>query len=193
MCTCSWGRTTHIAPNTRLSFSHFAFLIFLNHSQIHTKIRVQAAYFVQYLLTLVQSTNDCFTTIVKCSRDNAQQQIVSTKQNRCAPKKIIAFISSILSERKETTEGWRLAICIPHHTVFVSELTARCGPGPPDYWGFQITHNCTSQSVGLLWMRIGPSQRPLPDGTQHSQDRNLRPRRNSNPQSPQARRRRPSP
>jgi hypothetical protein len=99
MCTCSWGRITHIAPNTRLSFSHFAFLIFLNHSQIHTKIRVQAAYFVQYLLTLVQSINDCFTTIVKCSRDNAQQQIVSTKQNRCAPKKIIAFISSIV--RKE--------------------------------------------------------------------------------------------
>jgi hypothetical protein len=31
----------------------------------------------------------------------------------------------------------------------------------------------TPQSVGLLWMRIGPSQRTLPDNTQHSKETDI--------------------
>jgi len=33
-----------------------------------------------------------------------------------------------------------------------------------------MTH---TQSVGLLWTGIGPSQRPLPDNTQHSQETDI--------------------
>ena len=35
--------------------------------------------------------------------------------------------------------------------VFFLGATAQLGPGPPHFWGFQMTHNDTTQSVGLLW------------------------------------------
>jgi hypothetical protein len=44
----------------------------------------------------------------------------------------------------------------------------------------------TQHSVGLLWTRIGPSQRPLPDNTNTVQDKYQCPRWNSNPRSQQA-------
>ena len=53
-----------------------------------------------------------------------------------------------------------------------------------------ITHHSRQDYPGR---GIGPSQRPLPDSTQHSQDRHPCPRRNSNPQSQQASGRRSSP
>jgi len=51
-----------------------------------------------------------------------------------------------------------------------------------------------THSVVTLWT-ISPSQRPLPDKTQHSQQtgRHLCPRRDSNPQSQQASGSRPTP
>ena len=46
---------------------------------------------------------------------------------------------------------------------------------PPRSRGFLITYNDAPQSVGLLWTndQISPSQRPLPDNTQHSQQTNI--------------------
>ena len=34
---------------------------------------------------------------------------------------------------------------------FFCGAAAQCGPWPPHSWGFEITHNDASQSVGLLW------------------------------------------
>jgi len=36
-------------------------------------------------------------------------------------------------------------------TIFFCGPAAQCGPGPPHSWGFLITHNDASQSIGLLW------------------------------------------
>ena len=61
-------------------------------------------------------------------------------------------------------------------------------PVPP-YTGFTITLRHTT--LGRL---IGPSQRPLPDNTQHSQETNIHaPRRNSDPQSQKLSGRMPTP
>jgi len=46
--------------------------------------------------------------------------------------------------------------------------TAPIWPGHPHYRSFTITD--TSHSVGLLWTSV-PTQRPLLDNTQHSQER----------------------
>ena len=54
------------------------------------------------------------------------------------------------------------------------------------------SHSDTPQKVGLLWTSDHRMQRPLPDNTQHSQERDFHTlRRDSNPQSQQARGRRP--
>ena len=45
--------------------------------------------------------------------------------------------------------------------------TALIGPGPPHYRGYTL-HSDTPHLVGLLWTS---DQRPLPDNTQHSQER----------------------
>ena len=45
----------------------------------------------------------------------------------------------------------------------------------PRFRGFLITHNDAPQSVGLLWTSDHPSQRPLPDNTQHSQQTSMPP------------------
>jgi hypothetical protein len=41
------------------------------------------------------------------------------------------------------------------------------GPGPPHYRRFRVTHNNTSQSVGLLWTSEQPKTKTF-DKTQHS-------------------------
>ena len=92
------------------------------------------------------------------------------------------------------------------HTFFTIGMLAcisvfslwRCCPQratrPPHFWGFWITSNDASQSVGLLWT----SDRPVAETStwQHTTlttDKHPRPRRDSNPQSQQASRRRPTP
>jgi hypothetical protein len=55
------------------------------------------------------------------------------------------------------------------------------------------THSDTLHSIGLLWRLIGPTQRPLPDTTQHSQEKHSFPLQDSNPQSQQESGRRPTP
>ena len=37
---------------------------------------------------------------------------------------------------------------------------------------FEITHD-TPQSIGLPWTGVNPSQRPLPDNTQHSEQTDI--------------------
>ena len=44
-------------------------------------------------------------------------------------------------------------------------------PQPPHYRGYTITLRVTPQSVGLLWTSDHPTQRPIPDNTQHTQQR----------------------
>jgi len=67
-----------------------------------------------------------------------------------------------------------------------------------------ISHLDAPQSVGHFWTSyqpvadtsgrvISPSQRPLPDDTQRSQETDPWPQRDSNPQSQQASGRRPTP
>ena len=41
-------------------------------------------------------------------------------------------------------------------TFFSCDATAQREPGPPPSWGFEIIHNDTPQSVGLLWVRDRP-------------------------------------
>jgi hypothetical protein len=51
--------------------------------------------------------------------------------------------------------------------------TASCGPGPPHYRGFTITlrqHHTRQDFSGRV---ISPSQRPLPDNTQYSQETDI--------------------
>jgi hypothetical protein len=61
---------------------------------------------------------------------------------------------------------------LKNFSVFSHCATAPSGPGPPHYRGFKITfryiHNNRQDFPGRV---IGPSQRPLPDNTKYSQDR----------------------
>ena len=52
---------------------------------------------------------------------------------------------------------------------------AHSGPGLPHYWGFTITLLYTPHPLGILWMSDQPTQRPLPDNTQHSQQTSMPP------------------
>jgi hypothetical protein len=54
----------------------------------------------------------------------------------------------------------------------IGDVTQR-GPLPPHSWAFYIPHNDAPQSVWLLWTSDQPIQRPLPDNTQHSQERGI--------------------
>ena len=54
-------------------------------------------------------------------------------------------------------------------TFFLFGARAPTGPGSPHSWRFWIKHNDAPQSVGSSGWVISPSQRPLPDNTQHSQ------------------------
>ena len=56
-------------------------------------------------------------------------------------------------------------------------------------WSYTTTYHSREDSPGRV---IGPSQRPLPDNTHHSQQTSM-PRWDSNPQSQQASGRRPTP
>ena len=64
---------------------------------------------------------------------------------------------------------------------------AQRGPWPPHFWGFLITHNDASQSVGLLWTR---DQLVAETSTWHhitlTTDKHPCPRWDSNPRSQQA-------
>ena len=47
--------------------------------------------------------------------------------------------------------------CVCQFVLFVfCGAAAQCGPGPPHSWGFLITHNDASHSVGLLWTSDQP-------------------------------------
>jgi hypothetical protein len=63
---------------------------------------------------------------------------------------------------------------LPIHIVFFVSLFL--GRQPLVGYGLLIqedSHNDAPQSVGLLWTSISPSQRPLPDNTKHSQQRDI--------------------
>jgi hypothetical protein len=51
--------------------------------------------------------------------------------------------------------------------------TSPGGPGPSHYRGFTITLRHTPHSVGLLRTLISPTQRTLPNNTQHSKETDL--------------------
>jgi len=55
------------------------------------------------------------------------------------------------------------------HLLFSCGAATQRGPWPPHSWGFQITHNDASQSVGLLLSSDQLVAEPLPDNIQHSQ------------------------
>ena len=55
--------------------------------------------------------------------------------------------------------------CLATWINILSGAAAQRGPGPPHSWGSYITHNDTSQSVGLLSTR---DRSVAPDNTQHS-------------------------
>jgi hypothetical protein len=58
-----------------------------------------------------------------------------------------------------------------HSTVFSDGTTAPSGPRAPYFRGFTIIRTRWDSSV---WV-IGPSQRPLRDNTQHSQETDMSP------------------
>jgi hypothetical protein len=74
-----------------------------------------------------------------------------------------------------------------------SGTTAPRGPGPLHYHGFTITLRGTTLLYDYSRWVISPTQRPLCDNTQHSQDRRPCPRWDSNSQSQQANGGRPTP
>jgi hypothetical protein len=55
-------------------------------------------------------------------------------------------------------ETWRGPLRYITQTGFLlhAGTTAQRGSGPPHSWGFWITHNVTTQSVGFLWTRDRP-------------------------------------
>jgi hypothetical protein len=63
----------------------------------------------------------------------------------------------------------------------------------PHYRGLTITLRHTPHSVGPLWTSDQPTQRPLPDDTQHLQETDIHAVGGSNPQSQKANDRRPTP
>ena len=73
-----------------------------------------------------------------------------------------------------TATGARIWRPIPSAYLFYSfGATAASGPGPPHSRCFQITHNNALQSVDSSGRVISSSQRPLPDNTRHSQQKNI--------------------
>ena len=73
------------------------------------------------------------------------------------------------------------------YDLFYHGATATSGPRPPDH---TQTHHTRYDSSARV---ISPTQRPLPDKTQHSQQIQPCPRLDSNPQSQQASGPRPTP
>jgi len=59
--------------------------------------------------------------------------------------------------------------------LFIFGATAPSGPGPPHSRDFYITHHDTPQSVDCSGRVIRPTQRPLADKTQHSQQSSMPP------------------
>ena len=55
---------------------------------------------------------------------------------------------------------------------FSHSTAAPSWPGPPQFRGFTITHKHHTR-YGSSGRVIGPTQRPLPDNTQHSQQRDV--------------------
>jgi len=72
-------------------------------------------------------------------------------------------------------EKWRIRFPPPPTPTF--RATAQRVPWRPRFWGFYITHNNAQQSVGLLCTsnQFVPSQRPLPDNSQQSQQTSMPP------------------
>ena len=86
---------------------------------------------------------------------------------------------------------------IRHNTMvffFSRGAAAQRGPWPPHSWGFEITHNDASQSVGLLWTSDQlVAETSTSQHTTLATDKHPCPRWDSNPQSQQASGRRPTP
>jgi len=57
--------------------------------------------------------------------------------------------------------------------IILHGATAHSGPGPPHCCSFTITLNDTNKRKNSSGRVISPTQRPLPDNTQHSQETNI--------------------
>ena len=77
-----------------------------------------------------------------------------------------------------------------YRSILYHCATAPSGPQNTYCQTFMITLRHTTLGSGRV---LRPTQRPLPDNTQHSQDTHPRPQQDSNAQSQQASGRRPTP
>ena len=157
-------------PKSILCFKVFLFLIL-----IHINSFVFSFFKLVFQATTGLQDTSGSVSFVKCSLTNKLHKWLNRAKD--------------FSQPSESTAR------IPHIYFFPPCGTAaQRGPWPPHSWGFYITHNDASQSVGLLWTR---HQRVAETSTWQlttlTTDRHPCPRWDSKPQPQQANGRRPTP
>jgi hypothetical protein len=137
--------------------------------------------------TLLQVLIILFKQIRYCPLQHSLLQYIVTLQaekvyhlaKKCLPALMIIIVySNVCSFRNAMP--FLLKLCRTHHRLLLllllllSGITTLYESEPPQLWGYEITHNDTTQSVGLLCTSDQPvAETSTWQHTQHSQQTNI--------------------
>ena len=105
----------------------------------------------------------------------------------------ILWIYNNITKRFQLSIKVTISVTTLGYSLFVCGTEAHLAPCPPHSWGFWITHNDATYSVGLLWTSYQLVAETSTWQQKNTTDKHPCPRQDSNPQCQQASGRRPTP